>query len=254
MEQFKEGHIAQQDALEPSRGSGVSSFLLKMIAIVSMTLNHTSIIFHDYLPQELNCVLIACGGLAFPIMAFLIGEGYRHTRDVRKYALNLFIFAILSQVPFSLFLSGQVYQGNVLFTLLLGLLVLCLNDRVKNRVYFWLMFVGVVLLSFFLDWGVVGPIMVYLYATQTSKFNKFVLPVIIPILGMGVPQLVALFSLGIYEALGNLLYLLVGCGLTIPLLIAYKGKRGPSAKYLFYAYYPAHILMLGLVRELMLRV
>lgn len=84
-----------------------------------MTLNHTSVIFHDYLPQELNGILIMCGGLAFPLMAFLIGEGYQHTRNVRKYALNLLVFAALSQLPYSFFLSPQVYQGNVLFTLLL---------------------------------------------------------------------------------------------------------------------------------------
>lgn len=217
-----------------------------------MTLNHTSVVFHDYLSQELNCLLIMCGGLAFPIMAFLIGEGYQHTRDVRKYALKLLVFAALSQVPYSLFLSPQAYQGNVLFTLLLGLVVLYLNDHVKNRVLFWLLFIGIVLLSIFFDWGVMGPIMIYLYAIQTGRFDRFVLPVILPILGMGLPQLSALFSVGGYATLGNLLYLLVGCGLTIPLLFAYKGKRGPSAKYLFYAYYPLHILVLGLVRELML--
>lgn len=217
-----------------------------------MTLNHTSVIFHDYLPQELNGILIMCGGLAFPLMAFLIGEGYQHTRNVRKYALNLLVFAAFSQLPYSLFLSPQTYQGNVLFTLLLGLAVLYLNDRVKNRAYFWLLFIGIVLLSFFLDWGVLGPIMIYLYATQTGRFDRFVLPIIIPILGMGLPQLSALFSIGGCETLGNLLYLLVGCGLTIPLLFAYRGKRGPSAKYLFYGYYPLHILVLGLVRELLL--
>ena len=223
-----------------------------MLAIVSMTLNHTGVIFHDYLPQELTCILIMCGGLTFPIMAFLIGEGYRHTRNVRKYALNLFVFAVLSQVPYSLFLTPQIYQGNVLFTLLLGLAVLYLNDRMKNRVCFWLLFMGIVSLSFFLYWGVIGPIMIYLYATQTGRFDRVVLPIILPVLATGLPQFAALLSGGGYAALGNILYLVVGCGLTIPLLFAYRGKRGPSAKYLFYMYYPVHILVLGLVRELLM--
>lgn len=242
----------QQGTVFSMKEPGASSFLLKIISISSMTLNHTSIIFHDYLSTELNCILGMCGGLAFPIMAFLVGEGYRHTKSVQKYAFNLLVFAALSQVPYSLFLSPQLPQGNVLFTLLLGLAVLHLNDNVKNRVLFWLLFTGIILFSLFLDWGAIGPVMIYLYATQAGRFNRFVLPIILPVLGMGIPQLAALYSVIDYVTLGNLLYLLVGCGLAVPLLFAYRGKRGTSIKYLFYVYYPLHILVLGLVRESLL--
>ena len=49
-----------------------------------------------------------------------------------------------------------------------------------------------------------------------------------------------------------MLYPLLGCTATIPLLLAYNGSRGRPMKWLFYAYYPAHILVLGLAKGLLL--
>ena len=66
-------------------------------------------------------MLFGFGGLTFPIMAFLLVEGYRHTSNVARYARRLLVFALVAQVPFGMFLSPGL---NVLFTLLvcLGLL------------------------------------------------------------------------------------------------------------------------------------
>lgn len=249
-----QSRIAQGENIQHStqhtlnKGTGPSSFLLKIVAIVSMTLNHLGTIFSTYLPEPLVVVLIACGGFAFPIMAFLIGEGYRHTRSIKKYLLRLFIFALIAELPYWLFLE---HGGNVIFTLFLGLLVLYFNDVLKNRILFWLSFAAIILVSGLCDWGFVGPIMVYLYATQKGMLNRFIVPVLLPALGMGLLQLALLTTEPNPLALGNLLYLVLGCGLTIPLLVSYRGSRGPSAKYLFYVYYPLHILLLGLAKGLL---
>ena len=76
----------------------MSSFVLKMIAIISMFIDHIGyVIFGKF--SYFNYI----GRLAFPIFAFQISEGYIHTKNLKKYFLRLFLFAIISQIPFMLF-------------------------------------------------------------------------------------------------------------------------------------------------------
>ena len=114
---------------------GVSSFTLKVVAIVGMTFNHACYIFYPYLPAEALLLLFGFGGLTFPIMAFLLVEGYHHTSNIKRYAGRLLAFALVSQVPYGLFLAHNL---NVLFTLLIGLGILYLYDTMESRGGFWL--------------------------------------------------------------------------------------------------------------------
>lgn len=81
-----------------------------------------------------NWIMRAVGRLAFPIFAFLLVEGYRHTSDIRKYFIRLFLFALISEVPFDLASTGQVFdlqKQNIFFTLAAGLIVLYLGKVAK---------------------------------------------------------------------------------------------------------------------------
>lgn len=225
----------------------VSSFTLKIIAILGMTASHSADIYGAHLPWQITTGLYAFGGLTFPIMAFLLTEGYRYTSNVRSYATRLFLFALIAQIPFMLFLA---YQGNVLFTLFVGLVMLYLYDHIERRWFFWLIFIGVSAGSYFvLDWGFIGILMILLYHVLDGK-NRATYPALLPIIAIGLPSLLTIASTGNITLLSSALYALVGCGLTIPLLLAYNGKRGRPMKYFFYVYYPAHIIILGLVRGL----
>lgn len=242
MGQIKE-HTLQQIPQE----KGIDAFWLKIIAIAGMTLDHIGIAFGEYLPLWGQSALYAFGGLTFPIMAFLLCEGYRHTRSVKKYALRLLLFAIVTQVPYMWVLMRQL---NVLFTLLLGLLAIACVERIKSPVLRALVVVGFTAVSIVCDWGLIGVPMVLMYYYIGEKKMRLIMPVMIPFLMIGVSSIVALCG-GYLEALPQLLYVIVGCGLTIPLLRRYQGQRGRSAKYLFYIYYPLHIVILGILRGLL---
>ena len=93
---------------------GINTFTLKLIAILSMTIDHIG-----YLLFPKVTLLRIVGRIAFPIFAYLIAEGFVHTGDVKKYLLRLGIFAILSEIPYDLVISGNVLdleQQNIFFT------------------------------------------------------------------------------------------------------------------------------------------
>ena len=234
-------------AASPKRG--VSSFTLKVVAIVGMTFNHACYIFYPYLPAEALLLLFGFGGLTFPIMAFLLVEGYHHTSNIKRYAGRLLAFALVSQVPYGLFLAHNL---NVLSTLLIGLGILYLYDTMESRGGFWLAAAALVTASALCDWGIIGPLMILMMRAIPDRRQGIVLPLLVPILGNGLPALSDYMAAFDPALLPFALYPLLGCTATIPLLLAYNGSRGRPMKWLFYAYYPAHILVLGLAKGLLL--
>lgn len=231
------------------RRFGLTSFHLKIIAILGMTANHAAYIFYFHLPPEALFVMFTVGGLTFPIMAFLLVEGYRHTSSFRKYAQRLLVFALISQLPFQLFLARE---GNVMFTLLIGLFILKSYDTWGTMdPRFWLVTVLGVGVSDCCDWGLLGPIVVLLMYVVPDRRKRVLYPILLIMAVVGVPNLMTTLSTMNTVALPFALYAFLGSGADIPLLLAYNGKRGRPLKWFFYAYYPAHILVLGLMKGMM---
>ena len=139
---------------------GLSSFVLKVVAIVGMTCNHAAYVFAGHLPFVGECVLFAVGGVTFPVMAYLLVEGYRHTSNVKRYALRLAAFAAVSQIPYALYLASN---ANVLFTLLIGLGLLYLDDHASSRAWYGAGVVAGTLVSLVCDWGFLGIVMIVLF-------------------------------------------------------------------------------------------
>lgn len=223
---------------------GITSFALKIIAIVAMTFNHVAFIFGDALSFPVLCVFTAAGGITFPIMAFLLKEGYRHTRSVRNYALRLLVFAAIAQVPWFLFVGAS---ANVLFTLLLGLLLLWLDDNMENRAGFGIAVLAVLAVSIACDWAIIGPLMILLFKRFEKRQGAVAFPVIVAMVSLGVIFGGSALILQTLEPLPSFLEAVVGCGASIILLRRYNGKRGKPLKYFFYVYYPAHLAILGIL-------
>lgn len=249
----------------------IDSFGLKLVAIIAMSCNHVSNVFGSLISPDVNFILYSLGGMTFPVMAYMLVEGYTHTSNLRNYALRLLGFALISQIPFSL-LWGST--PNVLFTLLAGLGVLWITDTLKSRfAAVGILVIGIIASSSF-DWGGLGILVIYCFKQWRhdrrgiAKTTGILVLVILVSVLMGYAeefvnqlptgQLTAAFAsqdVGFsltedalpVSMLNEMGYGIIGCGCAGALLCRYSGKRGKPLKWLFYAYYPSHLLAIWLV-------
>ena len=113
------------------RESALSSFVLRLIALVCMCVDHAGLALFPS-ASAFRCV----GRLAFPLYCFLLAQGFAHTRDIRAYARRLLLLACVSELPFDLLIFGRLssaMEQNVVFSLLLGLLALCAARALSAR-------------------------------------------------------------------------------------------------------------------------
>lgn len=246
----------------------IDSFALKIIAIAAMTCNHVANVFGSSLPDAMDFALYSLGGMTFPVMAFMLVEGYTHTSNLRNYALRLLAFAIVSQVPYSLLWGAT---PNVMFTLLAGLGILWLSDSVKSRPAFIAIFLTIIVLTASFDWGGVGIVVIYCFRQwrddERGTLKTAGLLVAILVLSnltasAAISEWLAEFAqlgpnssgftntswfdFGILREMG---YAVLGCGCAGLLLNRYNGKRGRPLKWFFYAYYPAHLLVIWIIAQ-----
>ena len=232
----------------------LTSFILHILAMVFMLCDH---LWATIVPgnEWLTCV----GRIAFPIFAFLIVEGYFHTKNLKLYIRRLLIFAALSEIPFNLMTGGSVFNPahqNVLWTFLIGLGLIRLIEWARYKPYQvgrWLLVaLGVLLggtvalfgMTDYMHYGVMTVLIFYLF--RGRRWWCF--------LG----QLVCLAYINL-EAMGGLVYpfelfgrewLFPQQGFALLALIPiwlYRGKQGlynKILKYTYYTFYPVHLLIL----------
>lgn len=215
----------------------LDGFTLKMIAIVTMVIDHTGAILFPY-----TMWFRMVGRLSFPIFAFFIAEGFARTGNILKYIRRMLIFALLTEPVFDYAFFGGVYfeYQNVMFTFLAALLGLFCMEKVKERIAnetaarfagFGVIILAALSAEFLrTDYGAFGVMLVYVYYELREHFwERHFLSSLVQILcETGISRLSA-FS-------------------TLPLML-YNGKRGIRMKYLFYAFYPVHLGVLYLIRS-----
>lgn len=233
-----------QRSVFPERFRVLNGSALKLLAMVAMLVDHSAICFRPLLGSYLftlfdirftpYVLLRGFGRIAFPIFCFLLAEGFRHTRSKQRYALNLFLFALLSEIPYDLFNCGALpfERQNVFFTLLLGGLgIWCLSKFLDMPLGSSLLLIGLAVVAVKLnaDYGWKGFLLIlllYLLAEQ---------PVV---------QAFAAITLLGWPA---------GVACAFPFLNLYNGERGfvrgKAAKYFFYCFYPVHLTILWLLHR-----
>lgn len=220
----------------------MSTFVLKIIAITTMLIDHIGAIL---VPRDSVWYLVmrGIGRLAFPLFVFMLVEGFHHTRDVKKYLIRLGIFAVISEIPFDLALYDSVLEfghQNVFFTLFLGLLCIYLIDQMYKKYeknpFTYNLLAGLLTLAFSLvavllrtDYNYAGILMIV--AFYLFRGNKILIAVALAFVSMWI--------------LGNINGLAL---LAIIPIMLYNGQKGKNVKYLFYVFYPAHLLILALIK------
>lgn len=180
------------------------------------------------------------GRTAFPIFVFLLVEGFCHTHNKKKYGRNLLIFAIISEIPWNLLHSGTCFydKQNVFFTLLLGYMGMVVIEMYQDTTIILckikqtaILFV-LLLLSMLLkaDYGIVGfGYVLLIYMLRDNHILQTIL---------GICFLPSKW---------------IGGAAFIPINL-YNGKRGfikgNIAKYLFYGFYPLHLICLYIIRKI----
>ena len=225
---------------------------IKMIAMFTMLLNH---IANALLPagQPLTSAFLYIGYFTAVTMCYFLVEGYGYTRSKRKYAARLLGFAVVAQLPYQLAfpdygMAGFV-QFNMLFTLLLCFLELLVLEKVKDPVLRTICIVLLVCASLFCDWALLAPIFTLLFAWAKSALARKKLAFAAAALLYG--GMAWLGSGSPIDALGCAVPILAS-GFVI--LYLYNGRRAAKHrtfyKWFFYAFYPAHLLVLGIIRAI----
>ena len=215
---------------------------LKLIAMISMVFDHVGDIFF---PGALCMRMI--GRLAMPLFSFCIAEGYAHTKNKQRYLLRMGVFALVSEIPFDLAFESRVGLGhqNIMLSFFLAILALMLFDRIRGegkehaagKTLLGILCVcamAVLALVLRADYTLFAVLAVFLFYVLRNRH---------PLLrcGVGVGFLALTRTVGYYRATGLSL---------IPLLL-YNGKRGRGLKWLFYAFYPGHLLLLYLLKTVL---
>lgn len=230
---------------------------IKYIAMLTMLLNHVSVIF---MPPDhfLTDLFMNIGYFTAIVMCYFLVEGFHYTRSKKKYAIRLAVFALISQIPYALaFTENGVmeYCGlNMLFTLLICFLILLTVERVSNPLLEIVIVTGLLLLSAFCDWPLLAPIFTLLFQWANGSENKTKAAFILSMFLYGL--YIFAVSIGTVSAGVSLYYAfggMAGIALAgIVIVFLYNGKRVEKGrrftKWFFYWFYPAHLLILGLIR------
>jgi len=216
----------------------MNTLYLKLIALITMIIDHTGAVFYPEYP-----VLRLIGRIAFPIYCFLLVEGYFHTRDVKKYALRLLAFAFISEIPFDLAFFGRIEytHQNIFFTLFLGLLAVHFTETSpqNNPIPGMAAILAAIVLSEFLrtDYGILG--ILYIMVFYGMRQVKSMMKILFMILLLTLLNFLLSGGLQLYSILAVLF------------IAGYNGKPGPRSaflKYGFYAAYPVHLLVIYLLK------
>ena len=229
--------------------TGISGSVLKWIAVITMAIDHMGAGFlESYVMNawggspigntfagrwneilSVDQIIRYTGRPAFPIFCFLLVQGFLHTRDVKKYAIRLGIFALISEIPFDLALHIRPFHWqnqNVFFTLLLGLLAIWFMQSrgggIVVRVAGLLAGAGLAEL-FHTDYGAFGvALIVLLYLLRNKKAAQCILGAVCCA----------------WELTAPLAF--------IPIWF-YNGERGRQPRWFFYWFYPVHLLLYSMI-------
>lgn len=235
-------------------GDGMDRMKLKMIALLTMTIDHIGffLLEEGTFIYDLSRII---GRLAFPIFAFMIAEGFIHTRSKTRYFARLLILGIIVELMFvgiylidginyTLFidLPSQVARVNIMPTLFLGFLGIYVWKMTSP--YRWWLLIPMLVTSYFLSYSVYGFLLIVFFGALKTTDQKvqglMLITIAFSILNIFIP-------FENYQGFNSVQLLAVGSAFFIK---AYQGEKGRYALKFFYPYYPIHLLILYVLSQI----
>jgi hypothetical protein len=208
------------------------SNFIKLIAIISMALDHIGLIlFPEY------HIFRIIGRIAFPLFAFQIGIGYLYTRNYMKYLTRIFLYGLVIQVAFGIAtnfvgLNEDIWYLNIFFTLGLGLMAINFYDHKQYAYLFLTLLVPPILQSFgvtvdYMWYGVVLILVLFIGRNKPIYTVPFV----------------AVISF-VFSKFDLHSFTQMYCLLSFIFLIKPLNLKINIPGYVFYLFYPIHLVVL----------
>lgn len=216
----------------------INAATIKIIAMITMVLDHIGYILYGHIPGEVYTILRAVGRISFPLFTFCIAEGFFYTGDVKKYIIRVLIFAFISEIPYNFFAYGSIVSlksCNVLFTFVIALLVLWFcrycDSMGKRGIPFSVLGVIAGMAFAYLiksDYSYRGvALVVALYYTRFNEYARCV-----------VSGIILWINGEVTDILSPLAF--------VPIHF-YNGEKGRMNKWVCYFFYPVQLLIIGIV-------
>lgn len=246
--------------MQEIKSRGLTRDAIKMIAMLTMFFNHFSHVFltAGTYPAEF---LKGIGYFTAPVMCYFLVEGFYKTSSRRAYAKRLFVFALVSQVPYFLAFNREAAVLNMMFSLLFSFLILCVfHGEAFRRGKGQLQIAGLFFLSVFSDWSALAPAFTLLFdrAGQERKKLQKAFLFVTAVVGINEAASVAQTEgvWGFPEGAVRVLFSMTGPALAgLCILYGYNGERAKKGrqvlKWFFYGFYPLHLLLLWLAARAM---
>ncbi len=249
---------SESTQLQTSKGAFISANAIKYFAVFAMLIDHIAWCFVDT-NSILGIIMHLIGRMTAPIMTYFIVEGYHYTRNVNRYLLRLAIFAAVSWIPFLFmeygtflpftFVDGNLYfnpaQG-VIYTFFLTLLALkTVHSQSLPKPAKVVLVIGLCMLSSIGDWFFFPIVWALLLDKYRGNFKKqaaaFAISSVV---------LMTLMIVFLTDGFGDN-WFQYGVLLALIPLYFYNGEKGRGGrfnKWFFYIFYPAHLLILGILK------
>lgn len=239
----------------PRTAGNENTGLLKLIAIFCMIVDHVGVVFFPQVPD-----LRLIGRIAFPLYCWCVVVGADYTRNIWKYALRLLIVGLISQPCYMWALGHGWSELNIFATLLTGLLAIAGVQAKRWGSQFWAPILSILLAcAVKMDYGWQGvALILLLYAARKNRpalaavMIAFCLYwgngtfILTGVFGIPLPTRVSFLPHGtsLFSAISRVQFWAI---LALPLMLLSTPWRIRMPKWVAYAVYPVHLLVIGLV-------